>query len=120
MSSAPKGDTDTPPPTDEAIERTLDVLNDGQELQGMLYTGGHTEYAHIYLAAVTGTYNGNEMLWLNYIWLSKPGAYESDMWGDNGISIRLVDGIQQPLLQLMASVDADSTRYLAVGDGDAQ
>jgi hypothetical protein len=117
--SAPKGTENTPPSQDEATERAEAVLDDDQELVGLLYTGGHTEYAHIYLAAVRGRYNGNEMLWLNYVWLSKPGAYDSDMWGDNGISIRLVDGMQQPLLKLIGgSFSPGSARYVEVDDDE--
>jgi hypothetical protein len=85
----------------EAMRRTRDLLDDGQRLLALTYTGGETEHAHIYLATFTGYHNGNEMLWINYIWLSKPDAYDSDMVGENGISIRLSDGMTDNLRQQM-------------------
>lgn len=99
--TAPTDETTQPPTRDEAIERVQTLVEDDRTLRGVIDTGGQTEYAHIYLGAVTGTHNGNQMLWLRYIWLSKPGAYESDMWGDNGISMRMVDGMPAALKSLM-------------------
>jgi hypothetical protein len=106
--SAPEG-RDEPIPEAEALARVqalpveFDTDEDSDEyttleesdrtLHSVLYTGGSTEYAHIYLAWITGEYNGNRMLFLRYVWLSKPGAYESDMWGENGMNIRLVEGM---------------------------
>lgn len=103
--SAPTGDTDAPPDGDEAVGRVQELVDedDGRTLQGVVYTGGETDYAHIYIAAVTGIHNGNRMLWLRYVWLSKPGAYENDMWGDNGVTIRMVDGMEQALPALVAA-----------------
>lgn len=112
--SAPEG-TPAPIPKEEAVERIDALCDDDRTLQGILYTGGSTEYAHIYLATVTGRYNGHPMLWFRYVWLSKPGAFESDMWGDNGISIRLVDGLANPLASLMA---ATINRYNRSETGD--
>jgi len=100
--SAPEGRND-PISREDAVERVQDLVEDDRHLQSVLYTGGETEYAHIYLAAVTGTYNGNQMLWVRYVWLSKPGAYESDMWGDNGINIRVVDGMGKNLGSMLAA-----------------
>lgn len=115
--TAPEGESDEPPTRPEAIVRiqglpaefdengddytTIDASD--RELQSVLYTGGSTEYAHIYVAAVTGTYNGNRMLWVRYVWLSKPGAYESDMWGDNGMTFRMVDGMENSLPETIAA-----------------
>lgn len=101
---------------DEAIQRTKDLpvekdQDDGptlgdsdRKLQSLIDTGGETDYARIYLAFVTGEYNGNEMLWQRYVWLSKPGAYESDMWGSNGMSMRLVPGMEDAMPQAALSV----------------
>lgn len=88
-------------PETDAIDRTEAVLDDDQELLSLVDTGGETEYAHIYLATYTGTHNGNKMLWVKYIWLSKPGAFENDMVGDNGISIRLVGGMEDAIRRAM-------------------
>lgn len=123
--AAPKGSDDEPIPREEALERADAILDDHQELVGLLYTGGHTDYAHIYLATVTGRYKGNEMLWINYVWLSKPGAYDSDMWGDNGISIRMVDGMAEQLRSLViytcAALDGqmDGATYKEVNGSDS-
>jgi hypothetical protein len=100
--SAPEG-TDEPIEKDEAINRLLDIMDDDRELHGLLYTGGSTEYAHIYLALTTGEYRGNDMLWMRYVWLSKPGAFESDMFGDNGISLRMVPGMADALPSVVAA-----------------
>jgi hypothetical protein len=125
--SAPTGD-DAPIAEDDAVERVEDLVEDDRALRSVMYTGGDTEYAHIYLAAVTGTYRGNEMLWLRYVWLSKPGAYESDMWGDNGISMRMVGDMAGKLPKMMAvacgplragQADADrGVEYLDAGGGE--
>lgn len=108
--SAPKGE-DIPLTQEEATERVqnLSVDFDGdssvtlresdRELHSVVYTGGSTDYAHIYLAFVTGEYNGNEMMWIRYVWLSKPGAYESDMWGENGMSLRMVPGMADAFIK---------------------
>lgn len=112
--SAPEGES-ADISKEEAIERVLDIPIDPDDndsptlgesdrvLQSLLDTGGETEYARIFLAATTGTYNGNRMLWLRYVWLSKPGAFESDMFGENGISIRMVDGMENALASMMAA-----------------
>jgi len=83
-----KGETDGP--TLAESDRTIHSVVD---------TGGETDYARIYLVFVTGEYNGNAMLWQRYVWLSKPGAFESDMWGSNGMSMRLVDGMEDALVK---------------------
>lgn len=112
--SAPKGEN-TEIPQEEAIERALELpaefdADEGdsvslresdRELHSVVYTGGDTEYAHIYLAFVTGRYRGNDMLWIRYIWLSKPGAFESDMWGNNGMSMRMVPGMAGAVIKGM-------------------
>lgn len=116
------------PTKDEAIERVLDIpVNPDDDtsptlgesdrvLQSIVYTGGETEYAHIYLAATTGTYNGNDMLWLRYVWLSKPGAFENDMFGDNGISVRLVDGLARELAQVVAAACTRHSKGIDTAD----
>lgn len=103
--AAPKGESSEAPTGEDAVERVRALVDedDDRTLQGVLYTGGETDYAHIYLAAVTGIHNGNRMLWLRYVWLSKPGAYENDMWGENGVTIRMVEGMEQALPALVAS-----------------
>lgn len=90
-------------------ERAQSILDDDQTLLNLVDTGGETEYARIYLAFVHGTnQKGDEMLWINYIWLSKPKAYDSDMWGENGIAIRLVDGMvgemRRALIRSLATI----------------
>ena len=113
--SAPTG-RDAPIPEDEAIERVLDLIEDDRELHGLLYTGGDTEYAHIYLATITGEYRGNRMLWIRYVWLSKPGAFESDMFGENGISLRMVPGMEDALTPVVV---AACNALKSGGRGDA-
>lgn len=113
--SAPEGENGALT-QDEAIERIRALVDDDRDLHGVVNTGGETDYAYIYLASVTGEYRGNEMLWLRYVWLSKPGAYESDMWGENGISIRMVDGMAEALPSLFA---ATCNGMKAGGRGDA-
>lgn len=125
--SAPKGQ-DVPILEDEAIERVLDIPVDPDDessetlgesdrsLRSLVYTGGSTEYAHIYLAITSGVYNGNDMLWIRYVWLSKPGAFESDMFGSNGMSLRMVDGMADAVTSAVA---AACERMKAGYDADA-
>jgi len=117
--------TDEKPSQDEAIDRIqslpVDPDDDSSEtveesdrtLQSVIDTGGSTEYAHIYLATITGEYNGNKMLWMRYVWLSKPGAFESDMFGSNGMSMRMVEGMADALPPAVA---ATCNRLKAGGD----
>jgi len=100
--SAPTGSNGDITPS-EATERIEKLVDDDRDLHGIIDTGGETEYAHIYLVSITGEYNGNEMLWIRYVWLSKPGAFESDMYGENGISIRVVDGMEDNLTSIVAA-----------------
>lgn len=121
-----RGDGEGGAMSEEGEEVDVTTLEESDRtLHALLYTGGSTEYAYIYLAWVEGEFNGNRMLFLRYVWLSKPGAYESDMWGENGMNIRLVEGMPNPFTQanvaamqgIIQGRDGDPA-YFAVGGDD--
>ena len=83
----------------EAEQRIADQLDDDATLCGFIRTG-HDDSAVYYLVASRDTYDDHEMLRVRYMTLGH-AEWREDTWLKNGISIRLTDGIEAPLIELL-------------------
>lgn len=83
----------------EAEDRIRDLLDPEATLCGFVRTG-HDDSAVYYIATNRSVYEDHEMLHIRYVALGH-AEWREDTWMKNGISIRLTDGLESPLVQLL-------------------
>lgn len=91
------------PSRDDALDRILDLSQDGDTIECVLEAGQDGLYWY-YITILSRTYEGNRFLNERYVQLVKPGIDRDDTFKTNGINRRDSDGLPSMLSRAYQSV----------------